>query len=62
MEEITDIETYLNKYKADIYGKEDYPSFLMNSRIAEMYVGMGKYVQSLEFFENALVSYEEPIV
>jgi hypothetical protein len=51
-------DSFLNKFKTEIYGKEDYPSFLKNSRIAEMHVGMGKLVQSLDYFENAVVSCE----
>jgi hypothetical protein len=49
-------DSFLTKFKTDIYAKEHYPSFLKSSRIAEMYVGMGQLVQSLDFFENALVS------
>lgn len=49
-------EAYLSKFKADIRGKDDFPDFLKNSRIAEMYVGMGMLVQSLDFFEAASVS------
>lgn len=58
----TEADSFLNKFKAEIYGKEDYPNFLKNSRIAEMYVGMGRLVQSLDFFENAVVSKSSPSI
>jgi hypothetical protein len=48
-------DSFLLKFKTDIYSKDEYPGFVKNSRIAEMYVGMGRLVQALEFFENSMV-------
>lgn len=51
----SEVDSFLLKFKTDIYKRDDYPNFVKNSRIAEMYAGMGRLVQSLEFFEAAAV-------
>lgn len=50
----SETDSFLSNFKTEINGK-DCPAFLKNSRIAEMYVGMGRVVQALDFFENAVV-------
>jgi hypothetical protein len=52
----TEADSFLLKYRTDIQAKDDYPNFLKNSRIAEMYVAVGNLVQSLDYFEQAVVS------
>ena len=52
-----EIVSFLENYKAEIIGKTNgMCEGLKYSRIAEMYVAYGKYGDSLEYFEKALVS------
>lgn len=51
-----EIVSFLENYKTEVIGKNnDMCEGLKYSRIAEMYVAYGKYGDSLEYFEKALV-------
>lgn len=50
-------DSYLEDFKAKVFSEDD-PSFLQNSRVAEMYMAVGKVIQSLEFFEAAVKAFQ----
>jgi len=56
----SEADSFLLKFKTDIYARDDCPNFVKNSRVAEMYAGMGRLVQSLEFFEAAVKDFQTP--
>lgn len=57
MLEQNDEEEYLLNFKKKIESNVNIPSHLKAVRIAETYISLGRHSQSLEYFEQALVTF-----